>query len=56
MVAVMHEGQMLDKKLIQLIDKANQDDKYQDLVEAIASKQNIHLLDPEHAAKEFKKV
>ena len=47
---------MLDKKLIQLIDKANEDDKYQDLIEAVASHQNIHFLDPEHPANEFKKV
>ena len=56
MVAVTYQGQIIDKKLIQLIDKANEDEGYQDLVEAVATKSNIHLLDPEHPAQEYKKV
>ena len=47
---------MIDKKLIQMVDKANKDKRYQDVIEAVASKQNIHQMDPEHPAKKYKKV
>ena len=56
MVAVTYQGQVLDKKLIQLIDRANEDREYQDLVEAVSNNSNINLLDQDHPAQTFKKV
>ena len=55
-VAIMHDGSMLDIKLVDLVEKANKDDKYQDTLECLASNQQLNELDNEHPAMQLKKV
>ena len=56
MVAVMFQGVMLDKRLLDLVEKANDDPTYQDVIECLHSKQLLTLLDKDHPAQQYKRV
>ena len=55
-VAVMHEGSMLDPKLISIIDLANTDQTHQTTLQALEEGNNPSALHPNHPANRYKRV
>ena len=53
MVAIMYEGTVLDKKLMDLVEAGSEDEDYQDILECIASKQKLN---DQHPAQQYKKI